>query len=270
MATWVFQGNPSRFKIDDYVACYPELLYWRTPRHATEIVVGDQAYLWRAGPKSGVIAFGTIVEAPTPGSMVKHPEALGSNLWHADEPEIDEQRTGIHLQEVRLTDEDAYLHRSIVRDDPVLGKAAIIKMPNGTVYRLTENEVLAMERLWGTAGRVVTTNPPVAFSEGNLRLAAHFRRERSTLLRDKKLKEVHDTYGKYVCELCGLTEDSKYPSAFGARVFEVHHLIPLSKVKKPVCTTLADLALLCANCHRAVHASSAVDDNYDLLRKHLR
>jgi hypothetical protein len=45
---WVFQGNPKIFDIDDYVARYPELIYWRTPRHQSQITVGDRAIIWRA------------------------------------------------------------------------------------------------------------------------------------------------------------------------------------------------------------------------------
>lgn len=270
LATWVFQGNPTRFDVDDYVCRYPELIYWRTPRHAKEIVPGDRAFLWRAGPSAGVIAVGVVVEAPTPGSKVKHPEALGTDLWRAEEPDPDEPRTGIHLQEVRLTDEEAYLHRAAARADPELVKATIITMPNGTVFPLSAAQALALERLWGSSGRGAASGSSMAVSEGEVTLSAHRRRERSAVLRDRKLAEVRAALGRCACALCGHTEDSKYPPAFAARVFEVHHLSPLSEAATPVRTTLADLAVLCANCHRAVHATSAVDENYAVLAAHLR
>jgi len=269
LATWVFQGNPARFDIDDYLSRYPELIYWRTPRHVKEIAPGDRVFLWRAGPTSGAIAVGVVVEAPTPGSKVNHPEALGSDLWRAEEPDPDEPRTGIHLHEVRLTDEEAYLHRSIAREDPDLGKATIITMPNGTVFPLTPIQALALERLWGSSGRDATASPSMGVAEGELKLSAHRRRERSTILRDRKLAEVRAALGKCACELCGFNEDSMYPPAFAGRVFEVHHLAPLSKAATPVRTTLADLAVLCANCHRAVHATTAVEKNYAVLAAHL-
>lgn len=37
---WIFQGNPKIFDIDDYLARYPELVYWRAPRYQREIAVG--------------------------------------------------------------------------------------------------------------------------------------------------------------------------------------------------------------------------------------
>jgi hypothetical protein len=96
----VFQGNPTRFDIDDYVARYPELIYWDTPRHAKEISVGDRAFLWRSGLNAGAIAIETVVEPPTAGSTVLHPEALGNDLWRSDETDPEEAKTGIHLDEV--------------------------------------------------------------------------------------------------------------------------------------------------------------------------
>ena len=73
---WVFQDNPNRFDIDDYLSRYPELIYWRTPRYTADIAVGDRAFIWRAGNNSGAIAIGTVVEVATPASHVNHPNAL--------------------------------------------------------------------------------------------------------------------------------------------------------------------------------------------------
>lgn len=270
MASWVFQGNPEKFDIDDYVARYPELIYWRTPRHVREISVGDRAFLWRSGVNAGAIAIGTVVEPPTRGSAVLHPEALGNDLWRAEEPDPEEAKTGIHLDEVRLSEEDGYVPRGAAKDDPELAKATIITMPNGTVFPLDRLQTSAIERLWGlTARSDVATSYPFA-TEGELKLRAHRRRERSSALRDKKLAEVRAANGRCVCALCGIDEATRYPPTLGSRIFEVHHLAPLSKAVMPVCTTLADLAVLCANCHRAVHATPTVEKNYTELARYFR
>lgn len=52
---WVFQGSPKQFDIDDYLSRYPELIYWRTPRYAADIAIGDRIFVWRAGgrPRAG-------------------------------------------------------------------------------------------------------------------------------------------------------------------------------------------------------------------------
>lgn len=270
MAAWIFQGNPRKFDIDDYVSRYPELIYWRTPRYDKDISVGDRAFLWRSSPNAGVIAIGTVIESPTPASAVRHPEALGDDLWRADKPDTAEvKKTGIHIDEIRLSDEEGYVHRSAVEDDPNLSKATIITMPSGTVFPLDCAQVLALEKLWGLTARDDGAGISDAATEGGQALRAHRRRERSTALRNKKLAEVRATYGKCVCALCGIDETTRYPAALTARIFEVHHLAPLSKATTPVRTTLADLAVLCANCHRAVHATPAVEENYSELAIHL-
>lgn len=69
MAAWVFQGNPEKFDLDDYLARYPELIYWRTPRYAKNIAVGDVAFIWRSGVNAGAVAWGEVVEEPTPGNQ---------------------------------------------------------------------------------------------------------------------------------------------------------------------------------------------------------
>ncbi len=265
---WVFQGNPRLFDIDDYVTRYPELIYWRTPRHESDIAVGDRAFIWRSGPNAGAIAIGSIVEIPTPGTGVKHPEALGSDLWRAEEPDPNEPRTGIHLDEIRLTAEEGFLRRAVAKEDIALAGATLITMPNGTVFPLNDAQTQAIERLWGLSS-VQTIGMPAGVTEGERTLRSHYRRERSSSLRAKKLAEVHTRFGKYICALCG-TDDSAYPKQLGQRIFEVHHVSPLAAAATPVRTTLDDLSVLCASCHRAVHASIAVEDNFTKLAKHFR
>lgn len=266
---WVFQGNPKKFDIDDYVTRYPELIYWWTPHYQSQIAAGDRAIIWRSGADAGAIAIGTVVEAPVPGTAVKHPEALGVDLWRTEEPDPEEPRTGIHLQEIRLTPSEGFLSRADVKADAALSNATLITAPRGTVFALDAVQTSTIERLWGLVG---SPSSPVLFgaSEGERRLISHYRRERSNSLRLTKLADVRSRHGKCVCALCGIDETSKYPKQFGEHIFEVHHLSPLSVAATPVRTTLDDLAVLCASCHRAVHATSQVESNYAALAKHLR
>lgn len=266
---WVFQGNPKIFDVDDYVTRYPELIYWRTPRYQSQIAVGDRAIIWRAGSDAGAIAIGVVVEAPVPGTAVKHPEALGIDLWRAEEPDPVEPRTGIHLQEIRLTLSEGFLPRAAVKADTTLSGTSIITIPNGTVFPLDAAQTNTIERLWGLASSQ-SLPALLGASEGQRKLISHYRRERSNSLRLKKLAEIRACNGKCFCALCGVDDSSKYPRQFGERIFEVHHLSPLSKAATPVRTTLDDLVVLCASCHRAVHASTDVENNYEVLAAHLR
>ena len=90
---------------------------------------------------------------------------------------------------------------------------------------------------------------------------------RSTInLRKLKLQSPDD----YECECCGLTlERTAHPAQ--ARMFEVHHKAPISMLKAGEFRTVAkdDLAVVCANCHRAIHATNDINyiRNMDAFRR---
>jgi len=264
---WAFQGNPQKFDIDDYLSRYPQLIYWRTPRHAKNISVLDRAFIWRAGSESGAVAIGTIVETPTLAANVQHPEALGSDLWITSTTDPAEPKTGIHLQEIRLTAADNMVTRAIAKADTDLASISLIRMPMGTVFKLSETETHALERLWGVGAPSVGSDAE-SYAEGAWRLHSHYIRERSPRLRLDKLKDFRHVYGSLFCELCSESESARYPRDTSERIFEIHHRAPLSKAVMPVCTHLDDLAVLCANCHRAVHASADVEANFMAIKKH--
>lgn len=257
---WIFQGNPERFDLEDYLARYPELIYWRAPKFQTQIAVGDTAFIWRAGIDAGVVAIGVIVEQPSPPSTLKHPEALGDDLWHKDPPNDEEPKVGIKLLDVRLTPSEGMVTRSDVKGRPELAESAIIKMPNATVFRLDHLQTQALEHMWGSFSHSTSTAAEFSANEGRTQLRSHLRRERSPFLAKKKISAFIAQHGSLHCEICGTT-GSSYPSTFAPRPFEVHHIAPLAAASTPIRTTLADLAVLCANCHRVVHASKDVEAN---------
>ena len=90
-----------------------------------------------------------------------------------------------------------------------------------------------------------------AVAEGRLLFRLHRSRERDPVLASRKRAEVMAREGVLRCEGCGFD----FADAYGLRgegFIEVHHLVPMS-VGGPRTTRLADLAVLCANCHRMVH-----------------
>ena len=91
-------------------------------------------------------------------------------------------------------------------------------------------------------------------SEGGLRLVSHLRRERKRAVVEAKKAAVLSSTGRLSCEVCGFDFSVTYGSV-GEGFCEVHHLSPLSASDESVTTTLADLAVLCSNCHRIIHRS---------------
>jgi hypothetical protein len=265
---WIFQGNPTRFDIDKYLSVYPEYIYWTAERGTRGMKEGDRAFIWRSKPNAGVVAIGEIAEPPVPATEVAHRDALGEELWH-EEPDLAGLKAGIRLHEVRLNVEEGMLTRSTVKDSPVLSRTRIIRAPQGTVFRLEGEEVAEMERLWG----LCTSDSPQAgllAIEGESKLVSHFRKERSSWLRDRKLQEYREARGVLSCELCGLSEGVGYPADLDTRVFEVHHRLPLSNAGTRRATRLEDLAVLCANCHRAVHSSDNVEEAFERVKMHFQ
>lgn len=93
--------------------------------------------------------------------------------------------------------------------------------------------------------------------EGKKRQVTHYVRERSTSLRNAKISQFLSSSidGHLKCECCD-TDASRYPEDIRKRVFEVHHKTPLADIDTKIEMTVDDLALLCANCHRAIHATN--------------
>ena len=104
--------------------------------------------------------------------------------------------------------------------------------------------------------------------EGDKKIYTHRKRERSRLLVRKKIEKAR-SLGAIQCEICGISENGIYPASFAHRIFEVHHLMPISEAETPRRTTLDDLAIVCANCHRAIHASTQVEENFSILKQGL-
>jgi HNH endonuclease len=95
---------------------------------------------------------------------------------------------------------------------------------------------------------------PVAEIEGEARLVSHLRRERNRTLVESKKTATLDAKGRLQCEVCSFDFTTTY-GVLGEGFCEVHHLVPLSASMESVTTTLADLAILCSNCHRVIHRS---------------
>jgi putative restriction endonuclease len=82
------------------------------------------------------------------------------------------------------------------------------------------------------------------FSEGSRKYVTHLMAERSA----QAIKAVKAAL-TWICEIC--RED--FSKRYGVDYIEAHHKVPISTYQKKQKTTLSELALLCPNCHRAVH-----------------
>ncbi|WP_083922974.1 HNH endonuclease [Neomegalonema perideroedes] len=88
--------------------------------------------------------------------------------------------------------------------------------------------------------------------EGRLLTRLHRRRERDPKIVRRKKEQTLKARGALACAACGFDFQKTYGD-LGAGFLEAHHTTPLSEAQESVQTKLADLALLCANCHRMIH-----------------
>ena len=84
------------------------------------------------------------------------------------------------------------------------------------------------------------------FVEGRTYYALHRRRER-----DPKAVKLKKALAPPICEACGFEFATVY-GPIGGTYIECHHTNPLA-VTGETTTNVADLALVCANCHRMLH-----------------
>lgn len=90
--------------------------------------------------------------------------------------------------------------------------------------------------------------------EGRVLTRLHRFRERSRKLVEQCKKAALNKHGRLFCAACGFDFATKYgPTGHG--LIDVHHTKPVHTLVAGGKTNIADLALLCANCHRVVHSA---------------
>ncbi len=90
-------------------------------------------------------------------------------------------------------------------------------------------------------------------TEGRWRYRTHRLRERSAALVRTKKADVLERTGRLACEACDLDYAERY-GELGEGFIECHHRAPLSDSGERE-STLDDLAVVCASCHRMLHRS---------------
>jgi 5-methylcytosine-specific restriction enzyme A len=88
--------------------------------------------------------------------------------------------------------------------------------------------------------------------EGRYLLRVHAYRERSPGLRRRKIASVRRRGEPLACAVCGFDFERIYGER-GKGYVECHHVIPLHETGERR-VSISDLALLCSNCHRMIHA----------------
>lgn len=99
--------------------------------------------------------------------------------------------------------------------------------------------------------------------EGKASLRIHLRRERSR----KLIEKFKESLQSFRCEACQQDMGDIY-GPLGEGYIEAHHKLPVAQIEEGETTKLADLAALCANCHRMIHRNGLM--SVEALAAHMR
>lgn len=92
------------------------------------------------------------------------------------------------------------------------------------------------------------------YPEGRQILVEHLKRERNRSLVKAAKLAFWEAHGWLFCEACDFDFSAVYGD-LGEGYIEAHHKVPISQLRPDATTRIDDLAMVCANCHRMLHAS---------------
>lgn len=95
------------------------------------------------------------------------------------------------------------------------------------------------------------------FPEGRVLTRLHQIRERNATLVKRKKQAVLKKTGNLACEVCNFDFAKTY-GQLGQGFAECHHTVPISELKHEQTRQIADLAIVCANCHSMLHRARPV------------
>lgn len=267
MRTFLLTWNPKRWDWEDYAA------------DVAKVAHGGKDGTWSSGNS----------KRPRPGDRFFHlrqgvePKGIIGSGWIASKPKL-----GTHFTESGKTARYVEIHWDSLLNfetTPPLGRDVLGKgllgafnwNPQASGTEIPPEVAAELEELWRTHVRKALPRPPaslrplldpeMAAMEGKQQRRLVIHRHREWRLR---LAKVHDALvrgrGRLVCEVpkCGF-DFAKVYGELGQGYAQVHHKKPLSDRTSASETKLADLAIICANCHAMVHAGGECRDLESLI-----
>ena len=131
----------------------------------------------------------------------------------------------------------------------LMDKAVVVEFPESKKNELHQI-ALVIRAAMETDPEPGTLDAEEVFIEGEYLTVRH--RQRDRRLRSRLLQKHN--HAALVCEMCGFTPRSNIERTFQESYFEAHHRLPLAIAEGSRQTVLADMALLCAGCHRFIHS----------------
>lgn len=130
-------------------------------------------------------------------------------------------------------------------------------------FRVTEilDSFVRLERIHGDSNIEKSTQQEIEYREGGRKYVSHLMVERN-----RQAVAAAKNNSPWVCEICSRS----FSELYGVEYIEAHHKVPLSTYSKECEIKPSDFALLCPNCHTAVHILMKKQDlDYDEIKRQL-
>jgi hypothetical protein len=148
--TWIFQGNPNVFDIDNYVTNH-RYIWWslRQEHFSDTIEINDEVFLWRSdgGQRGtgGILAKAKVVGLPN--DITDNESA--KDYWHTDDWENQYLAVKLEVIEVRL--KEGFISRLSLLEHPVLKDLLILRLRQQTNYLISPEHANELQELWAAS-----------------------------------------------------------------------------------------------------------------------
>ena len=242
MKYWIAKARPDDAGVDFLHA--GAKTKWRTVRLPLEFRSGDRLFFWSTAPHLEIIGLGRVA------NPIQRARQGNLSYFHV----------------LFLTDRlNVTVSINELRKYSVLQSASFLKSgPSGLLFPITfeqgeflhtlieRKNLLPASAEWVTSDTAEEKQYPYASVEGKRKLVKHVRRERDRRLASYKKASAQASGRPLTCEAC-LVSLKTLDAELGEASCEVHHAKPIGRMARPSETTLDDLHILCANCHRMIH-----------------
>lgn len=146
--TWIFQANPIQFDLDLFLTASPREGLWRAKQYTSEIEVGDTVFLWRAIGQGERTLAGIVAEAEVIGAPVPQRDSSDFSRFWRDRSDATQVEPRAKIRIVRAAKPGRHLMFDDIRSDPILSHLGILRAPNATNFKATEEEAARLRILW--------------------------------------------------------------------------------------------------------------------------
>lgn len=134
--TWIFQARLKKYETENALADnkFENMIHWAVRQHENEIRQGDRGIIWISGKDAGIYAITEILNDP---ELMSETE-IEKEYWIDDTGERGEILR-VRMK-ILLNLHNSPITRETIRNTLGLQALSILKMPQGTNFKVTHNE----------------------------------------------------------------------------------------------------------------------------------